>query len=125
MEAVILAGGAGARVRPVVPDLPKPMAPVAGRPFLEILLSMLVRKGFTRIVFSLGYMAEKLLRISVTVLWAGIDLEVESLPLGTGGAIRAALARCLTDHASSLTATPIWFSKPMSWNAFGRADAGR
>lgn len=99
MEAIVLAGGFGMRLREVVPDLPKPMAPVAGRPFLEILLAMLARKGFTRVVLSLGFMSEKIIK-HFGESYAGIDLvyEVESQPLGTGGAIRAALARCVTDH---------------------------
>ena len=58
MEAIVLAGGFGTRLREMVPDLPKPMAPVAGKPFLEILLSDLARKGFKRVVLSLGYKAE-------------------------------------------------------------------
>ena len=60
MEAVILAGGFGTRLRPVVSNVPKPMAPVAGRPFLEILLSSLQRKGFTRAVLALGYLSEQI-----------------------------------------------------------------
>lgn len=99
MEAIVLAGGFGTRLREVVPDLPKPMAPVAGRPFLEILLAMLAGKDFTRVVLSLGFMSEKIIK-HFGESYAGIDLvyEVESQPLGTGGAIRAALARCVTDH---------------------------
>lgn len=99
MEAIVLAGGFGTRLREMVPDLPKPLAPVAGRPFLEILLAMLARKGFTRVVLSLGFMSEKIIS-HFGNRYAGIDLvyEVESQPLGTGGAIRAALTRCETDH---------------------------
>lgn len=99
MEAVVLAGGFGTRLRQVVADLPKPMAPISGRPFLEILLSTLARKGFTRTVLSLGFMSEKVVR-HFGESYAGMELvyEVESQPLGTGGAIRAALARCVTDH---------------------------
>ncbi|OGQ56462.1 MAG: dehydrogenase, partial [Deltaproteobacteria bacterium RIFCSPLOWO2_02_FULL_53_8] len=99
MEAVVLAGGFGTRLRQVVADLPKPMAPIAGRPFLEILLSMLARKGFTRTVLSLGFMSEKITR-HFGENYAGMELvyEIESQPLGTGGAIRAALARCVADH---------------------------
>ena len=48
MEAIVLAGGFGTRLREVVPDLPKPMAPVAGRPFLDILLTALARNSFNR-----------------------------------------------------------------------------
>jgi len=100
MEAIVLAGGFGTRLREVVPDLPKPMAPEAGKPFLEILLCSLARKGFTRAVLSLGFMSEKIIS-HFGDGYAGIDLkyEVESQPLGTGGAIRAALTRCTKDHA--------------------------
>ncbi len=99
MEAIVLAGGFGTRLRQVVPDLPKPMAPIAGRPFLEILLSTLARKGFTRIVLSLGFMSEKIIAyFGDSYLGMKLVYEVESQPLGTGGAIRAALVRCVTDH---------------------------
>jgi D-glycero-alpha-D-manno-heptose 1-phosphate guanylyltransferase len=99
MEGIVLAGGFGTRLRDVVPDLPKPMAPIAGRPFLEILLSTLARKGFTRVALSLGFMAEKIIA-HFGESYAGMHLvyEVESRPLGTGGAIRAALTRCESDH---------------------------
>lgn len=99
MEAIVLAGGFGTRLREVVPDLPKPMAPIAGRPFLEILLCSLARKGFTRVVLSLGFMAEKIIaHFGNDYLGMELVHEVESQPLGTGGAIRAALARCVDDH---------------------------
>lgn len=99
MEAIVLAGGFGTRLRQVVPDLPKPMAPVAGRPFLEILLTALARKGFGRVVLSLGYMSEKVVEYFGD-RFAGIELvyEIEDTPLGTGGAIRQALGRCSADH---------------------------
>lgn len=99
MECIVLAGGFGTRLRQVVPELPKPMAPVAGRPFLEILLSMLAQKGFTRVVLSLGFMAEKIVA-HFGDRYLGMELvhEVEAQPLGTGGAVRAALARCVADH---------------------------
>lgn len=99
MEAIVLAGGFGTRLKQVVPDLPKPMAPVAGRPFLEILLTSLARKGFSRVVLSLGYMAEKVVS-HFGDRFAGMELvyEIEKTPLGTGGAVRQALARCKADH---------------------------
>jgi len=99
MQAIVLAGGFGKRLRQVVPDLPKPMAPVAGRPFLEILLTCLARKGFTRVVLSLGYMAEKIIG-HFGPRFAGLELlyEVETQPLGTGGAIRQAAQHCRVDH---------------------------
>jgi len=99
MEAIILAGGFGTRLRQVVPDLPKPMAPVAGRPFLEILLTSLARKGFSRVVLSLGYLSEKVVE-HFGDRFAGMELvyEIEDAPLGTGGAIRQALERCSSEH---------------------------
>lgn len=99
MEAVVLAGGFGTRLKQVVLNLPKPMAPIAGRPFLEILLSMLARKGFTRVVLSLGFMSEKIIsHFGDNYLDMDLIYEVEDFPLGTGGAIRAALKNCFADH---------------------------
>jgi len=99
MEAIILAGGFGTRLRQVVTDVPKPMAPISGRPFLEILLSSLAQKGFSRAVLSLGFMAEKISDHFGT-RFAGLELVyvVEDTPLGTGGAIRLALEACTQDH---------------------------
>jgi len=99
MEAIVLAGGFGTRLKHVIPDLPKPMAPVAGRPFLEILLSLLARNGFRRVVLSLGYMADKVVA-HFGSHYAGMELvyEIEQTPLGTGGAVRQALAQCSDDH---------------------------
>jgi D-glycero-alpha-D-manno-heptose 1-phosphate guanylyltransferase len=100
VEAIILAGGLGTRLQPIVPNLPKPMAPISGRPFLEILLTMLSAKGFQRIVLSLGHMSGKFVEYFGNK-YAGMELvyEVESLPLGTGGATRRAMDRCDSDHA--------------------------
>ena len=99
MEAIVLAGGFGARLRQVVADVPKPMAPIAGRPFLEILLGSLARKGFARVILSLGFMAEKI-SDHFGARFAGMDIAyvVEETPLGTGGAIRLALDACTQDH---------------------------
>ncbi len=99
MEVIILAGGFGTRLRQVVPDLPKPMAPVAGRPFLDIVLTMLARKGFRRAILSLGYMADKIVS-HFGDHFAGMELiyEIEHTPLGTGGAVRLSLAHCKSDH---------------------------
>ena len=98
MEAVVLAGGFGTRLQALVPDLPKPMAPIVGRPFLEILLMTFARNGFSRVVLSLGYRAE-LIKSHFGNRFEQLSLiyEIESVPLGTGGAIRAALPHCLSD----------------------------
>lgn len=99
MEAIVLAGGLGTRLRQVVTDVPKPMAPVAGRPFLEILLGSLAQKGFSRAVLSLGFMAEKI-SDHFGARFKGLNLSyvVEDSPLGTGGAIRFATTVCDQEH---------------------------
>ncbi len=99
MEAVVLAGGFGMRLQKVLPDLPKPMAPIDGRPFLEILLSSLARKNFTRVILSLGYKSEMIVdHFGESYMGMALVYEVEPFPLGTGGAIRIALTRCASDH---------------------------
>ncbi len=99
MEAIVLAGGLGTRLRSVVSDVPKPMAPVAGKPFLELLLTNLVKHGFTRIIISSGYMSEKIIEyFGSAFMGAEIVHEVEAAPLGTGGAVRASLRHCNDDH---------------------------
>jgi D-glycero-alpha-D-manno-heptose 1-phosphate guanylyltransferase len=99
MEAVILAGGLGTRLRSVVPDWPKPMAPVAGKPFLEIVLRSLARQRMQRVILSLGYMADKVVS-HFGKNFAGMELAyaIEETPLGTGGALRLALEQCMGDH---------------------------
>lgn len=99
MEAVILAGGFGTRLRQFVPDAPKPMAPIGDKPFLEILLGSLATKGFEHVVLSLGYMAEQISSyFGKDFAGIQIDYVVETAPLGTGGAVRLALTQCHEDH---------------------------
>lgn len=91
MQAIVLAGGLGTRLRSVVPDLPKPMAAVAGRPFLAWILDRLVDAGFDRVVLAVGYRHEAI-RDCFGAAYRGLALHysVEDRPLGTGGAIRLA-----------------------------------
>lgn len=99
MEAIVLAGGMGTRLRAVVPDLPKPMAPVAGRPFLEILLAVLSRKGFERVVLSVGFMADVIVHhFGARFLTLRLDYVVEKNPLGTGGGVRLAMEHVAGSH---------------------------
>lgn len=99
MEAIILAGGLGTRLKNKLQGLPKPMAPVAGRPFLEILLNQLVRSGCTRVILSVGHLHE-VIESHFGAAWRGlsIDYSIENAPLGTGGAIRASLAHATEDN---------------------------
>ena len=58
MEAIVLAGGLGTRLRGAVNDVPKPMAPVQGRPFLAFVLDQLADAGFKTVAFATGYRHE-------------------------------------------------------------------
>ncbi|MCH9610974.1 MAG: D-glycero-alpha-D-manno-heptose 1-phosphate guanylyltransferase [Chlamydiales bacterium] len=86
MEAIILAGGKGTRLREVVSDRPKPMAEIAGSPFLDIILEQL--KGVaSSVVLAVGYMGEQI----VEHYQDRCLISSESKPLGTGGAVLNAL----------------------------------
>lgn len=87
--AVILAGGAGTRIRHLLPGLPKPLAPVAGRPFLDWVIRYLHRQGVRSIVLSAGFLAEQLEAFAHTRAVACVR---EPQPLGTGGGFLHALA---------------------------------
>lgn len=94
-EAIILAGGFGTRLRSVVSDVPKPMAPIGSRPFLEILMDYLLSFSFDHIVLSTGYMHEKIEgHFGNSYRGARLSYAVETEPLGTGGGIRNALRKC-------------------------------
>ena len=98
-EAIILAGGLGTRLREAVPDLPKCMAPVAGRPFLFHVINYLRLQGIERFIFSLGYkheVIEEYLQGHFPTLKYVVALEEE--PLGTGGAIQLACTRAESKH---------------------------
>ena len=92
MEAIVLAGGLGTRLASRLHGVPKAMAPVAGRPFLEILLTQLRRTGCTRALLSVGHL-HTVIQEHFGASFDGmtVDYVIESVPLGTGGAIRLAL----------------------------------
>lgn len=102
-EAIVLAGGRGTRLRSVVSDVPKPLAPVAGRPFLAWLLDMLADGGVRRVVLATGYLADQV-QGAIGGRWRGMEVEhsVEPHALGTGGAIRLAARRLRGDSAHVL-----------------------
>jgi D-glycero-alpha-D-manno-heptose 1-phosphate guanylyltransferase len=98
-EAVILAGGLGTRLRSEVSDLPKCLAPVAGKPFLSYVIDMLRMQGIERFIFSLGYLSEKIEEF-LQAQYPTLDYTtvIEKEPLGTGGAIRLALSKAREKH---------------------------
>lgn len=92
MEAIVLAGGFGTRLKEVVSDVPKPMAPVAGKPFLEYLLKDLEKKGIKHVILAVGYKKE-IIKEYFKNIYESIEITYseELTPLGTGGAIKKAL----------------------------------
>ena len=96
MEVIILAGGLGTRLRTVVSEVPKCMAPVAGKPFLWHLLKYLTRYDVSRVILSVGYLREVIFRWVEEVRGEfpfQFDYAIEKEPLGTGGGIRLALGK--------------------------------
>ena len=100
-DVIILAGGLGTRLRSVVNDVPKCMAPVGGRPFLAWTLQWLERFDVGHIILSLGYMSQ------VVIDWVHneykgktpLDWVIEETPLGTGGGIRLAMSKVTGSRA--------------------------
>lgn len=88
MKAIVLAGGLGTRLRGRIADLPKPMAPIGGRPFLEYLLDRLVNAGVAGITLSVGYQAATIQNhFGTQYRGVPINYAIEAEPLGTGGAL--------------------------------------
>ena len=92
VPCLILVGGLGTRLRSVIADIPKPMAPVAGKPFLEYLIGWVGRAGIQRVVLCAGYGAGQIKEYFGEGDAFGIQItySVEDEPLGTWGAIRLA-----------------------------------
>lgn len=106
MQAILLCGGMGTRLRSVVSDRPKPMADICGKPFLQYLLEMLRDKGITEVIFALGYMGEMIEEYfqDGSAFGLKISYSYEEEPLGTGGAIRNALPKILEEEVLVLNA---------------------
>ena len=90
VQAVILAGGKGTRLRPVTADVPKPLVPIANRPLIVHQLRHLAASGISDVTLALGYNADQFSRVEEEAERLGIRLRliVEPAPLGTGGALR-------------------------------------
>lgn len=99
MEAIVLAGGFGTRLAHIVSDVPKPMAPVCGHPFLEYILRDLSSKGIMRVILAVGYKADCIERFFQD-RFEGMELvySLEEKPLFTGGAVKMALSRCRDEN---------------------------
>jgi histidinol-phosphate phosphatase family protein len=139
VTAYVLAGGFGTRLRQAVPDRPKALAEILGRPYICHLLDALARLGVRRVVLCTGHLAEQLER-ALGDSYRGMDIlySREDRPLGTGGALRLALSRypaalALAINGDSLTdadlsAFLIWYKKsglPAALLLNSVPDAGR
>lgn len=124
-SVIILAGGFGTRLQGVVKDLPKPMAPVNGKPFLSYLLDYLVDYGCTKAVLSVGYLHEKIHDFfGNSYKSIAIDYAVETEPLGTGGAIAFAMQKCPDDDVLVLNGDTMFRADLAAFEAFHRNKGG-
>ena len=97
MEAILLAGGLGTRLKSIVKDVPKPMAPIDNNktPFLAVIMEKLKQNDFNHVVISIGYMGN-IIKDYFGKSYLGIDIDycLEDTPLLTGGAIKKARELC-------------------------------
>ena len=99
MEVTILAGGMGTRLRNIVHDSPKPMAPINGKPFLFYVLTWLKRFSVKKIIMSTGYKSQTVSDYFGNMfLGIEIDYAVEETALGTGGAITFAMQKTTDEN---------------------------
>jgi D-glycero-D-manno-heptose 1,7-bisphosphate phosphatase len=92
-QAVILCGGRGTRLGALTADMPKPLLPVDGAPFLDLLLFELGRHGLRRILLLAGFAADRIVEFAAATplkdrFGLTIEVAVEAAPAGTGGALR-------------------------------------
>ena len=126
MEAIILAGGLGTRLRSVIGDaLPKCMAEVAGRPFLHYLIQYLEREGCTRAILSLGHGHSYILDWLEREAPAGMEVGhvIELQPLGTGGGIRLAMCEAREEYVFVLNGDTAFEVQLASLKSFAERTA--
>lgn len=118
-EAIILAGGKGTRLQSVVADLPKPMAPVRNKPFLEFQLNYLQKQGVKSAVLSVGYKHESIID-HFGQNYGGLELRyaIEDQPLGTGGGIKLAAQMLQSDSAFVLNGDSIFEANLEAFSQF-------
>jgi D-glycero-alpha-D-manno-heptose 1-phosphate guanylyltransferase len=92
MQAIILAGGLGTRLKTVVADKPKVLSPVANKPFLYYIMEYLQKQGVTKYIFALGYLHEQVVDfLEKNYSHLEYQYTIEETPLGTGGGIKKAI----------------------------------
>ena len=125
MEAIVLAGGFGTRLRHIVSDVPKPMAPMddAGTPFLHYVLEDLARQGAERVILSTGYKSG-VIEDYFGGGFQGMELVYsrEDEPLGTGGAVKLALESCRSPEVFVLNGDTFFAVDLAALRAFHRGQ---
>ncbi len=115
MQAIILAGGKGERLRAEVPDLPKPLAPINGRPFLEYQMSYWIAQGVDRFVLSVGNKAQMVIeKIGNRFGDAAVAYAVEDRPQGTGGAVLLAIRQLPKNEPFLVLNGDTYFDVPLA-----------
>jgi len=115
MEAIVLAGGLGTRLRKSVTDVPKPMAPISQRPFLEYLLNYWIGQGVDRFICSVGYKWKIIQNyFGSSYNGAAIEYSIEKTPLGTGGGVMLALNKLDKKQPCLLLNGDTFFKVPLA-----------
>lgn len=119
LPLVVLAGGFGTRLRSIVSDRPKPMAPIRGTPFLQFLLEKWVQSGVCDFIFLLHYQARQLIdflqTLEQTVLkGCSCSFVVEPQPMGTGGAVAHAIRQTNILKSFMVVNADTWLSSGIS-----------
>ena len=145
MDALILVGGKGTRLKEIFSDLPKPMVPVSGKPFLEWLLISLKSKGILNVVLATSYLSHVIEGYFKDGAPWGMKIAYshETSPLGTGGAVRLALNKMNTNnflvlngdsfcpwdfhlmknfHAEKKASATLWLSQVGDGSRFGQVN---
>lgn len=98
-EAIILAGGFGTRLQTVISEIPKPLAPINNKPFLNYLFYQLKNAGIKNVTLSVGYLSNKIIeKYQNNFEGIKINYAIEKEALGTGGGIKLALEKCKQDE---------------------------
>ena len=126
-EAIILAGGLGTRLKSVISDLPKCMAPVSGKPFLHWVISYFQKQGVEKFIFSLGYkheIIEEYLNKEFTIRQSpvAIQLSIEETPLGTGGAIKLACEKATEQNVTIINGDTFFKINLQQLSSFHQED---
>jgi len=96
---IILAGGLGTRLKSVLPDTPKCLAPINAKPFIGLLINYLKKQGINKFIFSLGFKSEQVIKyLDNHFKDTNIFYSIESEQLGTGGAIKLALLKVTSEE---------------------------